>query len=142
MNGPHDLGGQMGFGPIAPEPNEPVFHAEWERRVLGVALAFERTRGWSGDANRHSRERLPPADYLAKSYYDIWISALGNMVVERGIATREEVEAGHAKARGEPAARIARAEAVAAIIAHGAPYERPAAGAGALRSWRAACALA
>ncbi len=32
MNGPHDLGGLMGFGPIKPEPDEPVFHAEWEKR--------------------------------------------------------------------------------------------------------------
>ena len=23
MNGPQDLGGQMGFGPVAPEPDEP-----------------------------------------------------------------------------------------------------------------------
>lgn len=36
MNGPQDLGGQMGFGPVAPEPNEPLFHADWEKRALGV----------------------------------------------------------------------------------------------------------
>ena len=29
MNGPQDLGGQMGFGPIAPEKDEPIFHGEW-----------------------------------------------------------------------------------------------------------------
>ncbi|TIX54528.1 MAG: nitrile hydratase subunit beta, partial [Mesorhizobium sp.] len=27
MNGPQDLGGQMGFGPVAPETDEPYFHA-------------------------------------------------------------------------------------------------------------------
>ncbi|TIV38086.1 MAG: nitrile hydratase subunit beta, partial [Mesorhizobium sp.] len=31
MNGPQDLGGQMGFGPVAPEKDEPYFHAAWER---------------------------------------------------------------------------------------------------------------
>ena len=36
MNGPHDLGGQMGFGPVAPEKDEPYFHAEWEKRALGL----------------------------------------------------------------------------------------------------------
>ena len=41
MNGPHDLGGQMGFGPIAPEPNEPVFHADWERRAIGLSIAAQ-----------------------------------------------------------------------------------------------------
>ncbi len=25
MNGPQDLGGQMGFGPVAPEKDEPLF---------------------------------------------------------------------------------------------------------------------
>jgi nitrile hydratase subunit beta len=31
MNGAQDMGGQMGFGPIAPETDEPLFHAAWER---------------------------------------------------------------------------------------------------------------
>ena len=39
MNGPQDLGGQMGFGPVAPEKDEPIFHAEWERRALGLTIA-------------------------------------------------------------------------------------------------------
>ena len=39
MDGVHDLGGMHGFGPINPEPNEPVFHHDWERRVFGVAIA-------------------------------------------------------------------------------------------------------
>ena len=30
MNSAHDLGGQMAFGPVVPEPNEPVFHGDWE----------------------------------------------------------------------------------------------------------------
>ena len=41
MNGVHDLGGMHGFGRINAEPEsvEPVFHAEWERRVFGLFLA-------------------------------------------------------------------------------------------------------
>jgi hypothetical protein len=36
MNGAHDLGGMHGLGPINPEPEteEPVFHADWEKRVF------------------------------------------------------------------------------------------------------------
>ena len=34
MNGGHDLGGMHGLGPIAPERDEPVFHADWERRAF------------------------------------------------------------------------------------------------------------
>jgi nitrile hydratase len=43
MNGPHDLGGMMGFGPINPEPDEPVFHEPWEGRVFGLELSFGAT---------------------------------------------------------------------------------------------------
>ena len=39
MNGVHDMGGMHGLGPIAPEPDEPVVHAEWERRVHALAIA-------------------------------------------------------------------------------------------------------
>ncbi|MEA2857616.1 MAG: hypothetical protein QOH98_1937, partial [Methylobacteriaceae bacterium] len=27
MNGAQDVGGMTSFGPVTPEPNEPVFHA-------------------------------------------------------------------------------------------------------------------
>ena len=36
MNGAHDLGGMHGFGAVRPESDEPVFHARWEGRVLGM----------------------------------------------------------------------------------------------------------
>jgi hypothetical protein len=44
MDGAHDMGGMDGFGQVEPEPNEPVFHAEWERRAFAI------TR--DGDARR------------------------------------------------------------------------------------------
>ena len=44
MNGVHDMGGMMGFGPVEPEPDEPVFHADWEGRVFGLTLACRRHR--------------------------------------------------------------------------------------------------
>ena len=33
MNGGQDLGSMMGFGPVVAEADEPVFHADWEKRV-------------------------------------------------------------------------------------------------------------
>ncbi len=39
MDGIHDLGGMDGFGAVAREADEPVFHAEWERRLFALALA-------------------------------------------------------------------------------------------------------
>ena len=40
MNGAQDMGGVMGFGPVVPEPNEPVFHGNWESRVLAMTVAM------------------------------------------------------------------------------------------------------
>ena len=54
MNGAQDLGGMMGFGPVVPEPGEPVFHAAWERRVLGLTLAWGLTgQKTSGSSFEH-----------------------------------------------------------------------------------------
>ena len=41
------LGGQAGFGPVSPEPDEPVFHAAWERRALALSLAAGAMGHWS-----------------------------------------------------------------------------------------------
>ncbi|HWA61615.1 MAG TPA: nitrile hydratase subunit beta, partial [Caulobacteraceae bacterium] len=76
MNGVHDMGGMHGMGPIAPEADEPVFHAEWEARVLALNLAMGGWRRWNIDASRHEIEKIPAADYLAMSYYEKWFSRL------------------------------------------------------------------
>jgi nitrile hydratase len=128
MNGPQDLGGMMGFGPVTPEPNEPVFHAEWEKRALGIALAMGGARLWPGDTNRFSRESLPPAQYLSKSYYDIWMTALANMLTLKGLVSAEELAAGQALQLGKPLPKVLRADEVAATLARGSRYDRPAPG--------------
>ena len=79
MNGGQDLGGQMGFGPVAPEPNEPIFHAEWEKRVLAINVAAGAMGAWTIDESRHARESIPPADYLSFSYYQIWLAGLSQI---------------------------------------------------------------
>lgn len=88
MNGVHDMGGMDGFGPVVPEKNEPVFHAEWERRMYALAMSGVAT---SVDEFRHAIERIPPARYLASSYYERWLAAAETLLVERGIATRDEL---------------------------------------------------
>ena len=37
MDGIHDLGGLDGFGPVEVEPDEPVFHEDWERRMFRLS---------------------------------------------------------------------------------------------------------
>jgi nitrile hydratase len=68
MNGAQDMGGMMGFGPVLPEKDEPVFHADWERRAFALTLAMGAPGGWNIDQGRAARESLNPAEYFAKSY--------------------------------------------------------------------------
>ncbi len=124
MNGPHDLGGAQGFGEIAPEPNEPWFHAEWERRVFALVLGMGATGAWNLDMSRHARERIPPADYLASTYYDIWRKGMERLLVERGLATAEEIAAGHSENPPAALPRKATAESVPLGLAKGGPTER------------------
>ena len=92
MNGIHDLGGMHGFGSINPEHNEPVFHAEWERRAFAITLAMGAYGAWNLDASRHARERSDPAEYLSTSYYEHWLHGLEILLTEKGLLFQEEIE--------------------------------------------------
>jgi len=71
VNGAQDMGGVHGFGAVVAESDEPVFHADWERRVFALTLAMGATGEWDLDASRFARENRPPDEYLDKSYYEI-----------------------------------------------------------------------
>src|SRR5258707_896719 len=105
MDGVHDMGGMDGFGRVEPEPNEPVFHAPWEARVLAMQRALGYAGAWPIDASRFAQERLPPRTYLSASYYQRWALAMERNLVERGYAGADELSAGHALLVGQPLAR-------------------------------------
>ncbi len=125
MNGPQDLGGQMGFGPVAPETNEPVFHAEWEKRALGVTLTAGAMGHWNIDESRHTRESLHPADYYASSYYEIWIKALERLLQKHGFVTAGELAEAKVLADAAKPKRVLKATDVPAALAKGGPCDRP-----------------
>ena len=62
MDGAHDMGGVAWSGPVQPEPNEPVFHAAWERRAFAITLAMAMPGGWNIDMSRFAREDRPAED--------------------------------------------------------------------------------
>jgi nitrile hydratase subunit beta len=124
MNGIHDLGGMHGMGPIQPEKNEPVFHARWEARVYAMVRAMGAWRKWNIDASRHQRELIPPAEWLRMSYYEKWLAGLIELMVDKGLVTRAEVESGRAAPTSPKATPALPAEAVAPLTARGAPYNR------------------
>jgi nitrile hydratase beta subunit len=98
MNGVHDLGGMHGFGPVIREQNEPVFHSDWEKRAFAITLTAMGRRMYNVDEFRRTIERMPPAGYLASSYYEKWLHAVESLLVEKGVVTREEIASGHAAA--------------------------------------------
>jgi nitrile hydratase beta subunit len=98
MNGAHDLGGMHGLGPINAEPQdqEPVFHADWEKRVFGMVRVIGALGKWNGDMSRHARERQHPVDYLRHTYYENWLAGIEKLLVEKGLVTAEELASAHA----------------------------------------------
>ncbi|MCG6204325.1 nitrile hydratase subunit beta [Rhodopseudomonas sp. HC1] len=126
MDGAHDMGGMDGFGPVIPEPNEPAFHDAWERRAFALTLAMARPGGWNLDMTRFARENRSPADYLSKSYYQIWIAGLERLMAERDLVAPDEVAEGRPLHPRRDVAALA-AEEVGPMLARGGPTERPAA---------------
>jgi nitrile hydratase beta subunit len=125
MNGVHDLGGMDCFGKVVPEPDEPVFHAPWEGRVLAMQRAMAFTGAWNIDMVRWAQERLPPPVYLSVSYYERWACGLESMLVQRGLAGADELTAGHALRPGMPLKRKLRPELLERALTRGG-YGRPA----------------
>ncbi len=121
----HDMGGRYGDGAVVPEPQGIVpFVEEWHRKALALTLASGGIGAWSIDTSRHARETLAPKDYARFSYYEKWIAALADLLVDAGLVTRAELEAGTA-APAPAHERQLRADAVAGVLARGSPYTRP-----------------
>ncbi|MBO0714683.1 MAG: nitrile hydratase subunit beta [Acidimicrobiales bacterium] len=107
MDGVHDLGGMDGFGTVVVEEGEPVFHAPWEGRVLAMMRAMGAARAWNLDMARFALERIPPAVYLASSYYERWLLGLETNLIDHDIVGADELAAGRSLREGPiPAGRL------------------------------------
>lgn len=126
MDGAHDMGGVPWSDPVRPESNEPVFHAEWERRAFAITLAMGMPGGWNIDTSRFARENRAPEDYLSKSYYQIWLAGLEQLMLERKLISADEIEAGQALHPAKPVAKTLSPAGVAAMLHRGGPTEREA----------------
>jgi len=125
MNGVHDMGGMHGFGKVEPEPDEPVFHAPWEGRVLAMQRAMAYTGAWNIDMSRAAQETLPPHVYLGVSYYKRWALGMERNLLAKGLVDADELAAGHALHPGKPVKRTMNADDVSAALTRG-QYGRPA----------------
>jgi nitrile hydratase len=118
------MGGQHGFGPVAPEADEPVFHHAWEGRAMALTVLMGASGAWNIDQQRATREALPPVQYLSSSYYEIWIAALEKMMLERGIVSLDELLGGQPLQPALSLPRTVPANQVMAMIGRGGPSDR------------------
>jgi nitrile hydratase subunit beta len=125
MDGIHDMGGMHGFGKVEPEPDEPVFHATWEGRCLALTRAMSAIGSWTIDESRASIESLPPEVYLSSSYYRKWALGLEKRVINYGLASAEEIAAGHTLSPSAPPTRKLTAADVPRTLTRGSFYRPP-----------------
>jgi hypothetical protein len=89
--GHHDMGGQPA-GAIQRGEHD---YAEWERRIDAMAVLLWGIRGgkkvMSVDEHRKNIESLPPREYDGTAYYEKWIYALTQTLIQRGVVTTDEL---------------------------------------------------
>lgn len=81
----HDLGGVTGYGPVPHDPDEPPFHADWERRVFGLLGAVTASTARRPGEFRYALERLHPDDYFDNGYYGRWLAGFEVLLDEYGV---------------------------------------------------------
>jgi len=93
----HDMGG-MPAGKVQKAEHD---YALWEKRVDAMmVLLSDRRRGlMNTDMLRRGIESLPEDAYERMSYYERWIHSIATMMLERGVVTREELDARIARLR-------------------------------------------
>lgn len=133
MNGVFDLGGTDGIGPVNDyTPEEPTFHAEWEKPVFAMFVALFRA-GWFGvDEFRHGIEHMDPAVYLRSSYYEHWLHSFIFHGARTGKLDLAELDRRTLHYLDNPDAPLPDHEQnqelvdfVNAVVPAGAPAERP-----------------
>lgn len=85
----HDMGGRPTDVPI--DTREHAL-ADWEIVADAVAIALEAKGLRTTDESRRAMEDMPADDYLALGYYERWIRATEQLLIEKGVLTRDEID--------------------------------------------------
>lgn len=87
----HDAGG-LDFGPIDRSEHD---LALWEKRVdaMLILLVGPKKGAFKIDAMRRVIEDYGQQEYDKTTYYEKWVRAIRNLVVEQELMTREEIDA-------------------------------------------------
>src|SRR3954453_15901485 len=87
--GTHDVGGRPGPAMVKDEHE----HALWERRVdaMMMLLTHPSRKLLILDELRRNIEAVGPRAYERMDYYELWIAAITNAMLERGVVTSDEL---------------------------------------------------
>jgi hypothetical protein len=83
----HDMGGQ----PAGKVDRSEHDYADWERRVDAMGVVLSGKKLLTVDQRRRAIETLTPEAYDSLNYYERWVIALGQTLIQRGIITSAEL---------------------------------------------------
>ena len=99
--GIHDIGG-LPAGEVVPAEHD---YALWEKRVDAMMVLLSRKNLLTVDELRRNIESLGADAYDKMSYYERWIYAITQTLIQRGVISVDELGEGIARAQaGEDAA--------------------------------------
>ena len=87
MRSHHDMGG-LPAGTVDRTEHD---YADWERRVDAMAVLLGQKRRLTVDERRRAIETLTPQAYDQLGYYERWVLALGQTLIQRGVITSAEL---------------------------------------------------
>src|SRR5439155_10935669 len=85
----HDMGGRPGGGTIIRIEHE---LADWEVLADGLSMALDVVGIRITDEHRRAREDMPPELYPQINYYERWIYGIEQILIEKGVVTRDEID--------------------------------------------------
>jgi len=87
----NDVGGLTGFGTVGERAGDTPFHAEWERQICGLTMGYSATGRANEAAIRDAVDRMAPAEYLAASPWERWVTGLAAIAVEQGVVAEADL---------------------------------------------------
>lgn len=101
FRGVHDMGG-LPAGPVEPTEHD---YALWEKRVDALLVLLSKKGHITVDELRRNIESLGSDAYDRMGYYERWIYAITQTLIQRGLITIGELGARMARAQADDAGR-------------------------------------
>jgi nitrile hydratase len=101
MRAMHDLGGVEPMASAAIDREEHAL-TQFDKNVDALMNLLSSRRLIRVDELRRAIESFTPLQYSSLSYYEKWLQAMHDLLIEKGVLTREEVAKKREALRGAP----------------------------------------